>query len=185
MTVVHGQWRGNAQTMFSTAELFFADLEYSFWANDCLLRSVGLLSLQEIDEQLPISHGTIRRTLVHIYMSEKIWLDFLRTPVTVGRWCLPREAPFELTIPVLSDVWPILRTDYHSWISGLSSLENALTETLRIELPERRTPPLPRWKILRHAMDHSNFHRGQVVGAIRALNHIPPAINRMDFLLRI
>jgi uncharacterized damage-inducible protein DinB len=37
--------------------------------------------------------------------------------------------------------------------------------------------------LLRHVLDHSTFHRGQVGGMIRALGYKPPAINRMDFVL--
>jgi uncharacterized damage-inducible protein DinB len=36
---------------------------------------------------------------------------------------------------------------------------------------------------LRHVLEHSTLHRGQVVGMIRMLGHQPPAIQRMDYYL--
>jgi uncharacterized damage-inducible protein DinB len=53
---------------------------------------------------------------------------------------------------------------------------------LTVQLPER-VERFPRWKILRHVLEHSTMHRGQVVGMIRMLGHQPPAINAMDYYL--
>jgi uncharacterized damage-inducible protein DinB len=61
--------------------------------------------------------------------------------------------------------------------------ESALSVELIIQLPGDIGPSLPRWQILRHVLEHSTFHRGQIIAMIRALGHQPPAINRMDYYL--
>jgi uncharacterized damage-inducible protein DinB len=61
--------------------------------------------------------------------------------------------------------------------------EAGLGVELTVLLPGELEPSLPRWKILRHVLEHSTLHRGQIVGMIRMLGHTPPGIHRMDFYL--
>jgi uncharacterized damage-inducible protein DinB len=58
-----------------------------------------------------------------------------------------------------------------------------LAAELRVQLPGDIEPNLTRWKILRHVLEHSTLHRGQIIGMIRMLGHTPPAIQRMDLYL--
>ncbi|MGB0009626.1 MAG: DinB family protein, partial [Candidatus Sulfotelmatobacter sp.] len=43
---------------------------------------------------------------------------------------------------------------------------------------------LPRWKILRHVLEHSTMHGGQIIGMFRMLGHQPPASSPMIFISR-
>jgi uncharacterized damage-inducible protein DinB len=80
---------------------------------------------------------------------------------------------------VLKRSWPELSDGYRQWLEGVS--EAGLGEELRVRLPGAKEPSLSHWKILRHVLEHSTLHRGQIVGMIRMLGHTPPAIHRMDF----
>jgi uncharacterized damage-inducible protein DinB len=168
--------------MQPATELLSSDLEFSFWANAVLLSALSLIDSRELVAAMPISHSSVHKTLVHIFVGERVWLDFLRTPAAVRRWRLPSAAPPDLQIPELESEWPVLHAEYRSWIDHLPSADS-MAEALHIELPDGRVPLLPRWKVLRHVLDHSNFHRGQIVAALRTLDRTPPAINRMDFWL--
>jgi uncharacterized damage-inducible protein DinB len=85
-----------------------------------------------------------------------------------------------LSFDALKQNWPKLWDSYSHWFEGQS--ESTLGVELIVQLPDKE-PHLPRWKILRHVLDHSQFHRGQIVAMIRSLGYCPPAINRMDYLL--
>jgi uncharacterized damage-inducible protein DinB len=65
----------------------------------------------------------------------------------------------------------------------LSETQIALEAEVFVRIPDGSIARLTRWKILRHVLDHSQFHRGQVVGMIRSLRYTPPAINRGDYWL--
>jgi uncharacterized damage-inducible protein DinB len=78
-------------TMQWPAEVLLTDVEYSFWANADLLRAITLIGRNELDMTLPISHGSLYKTVVHIYVGERVWLDFLRTPAAIGRWRRPAD----------------------------------------------------------------------------------------------
>jgi uncharacterized damage-inducible protein DinB len=52
-------------------------------------------------------------------------------------------------------------------------------------LPGEVEQRFPRWRILRHVLEHSTLHRGQVVGMIRMLGHQPPANTQWITILRV
>jgi len=81
----------------------------------------------------------------------------------------------------------ILRTLGHIYDGDRLWLEDSseagLGTEVMVQLPGEIEPSLARWKILRHVLEHSTLHRGQIIGMIRMLGQAPPAINRMDFCL--
>ena len=162
-------------------ELLLSDVHYSAWANQRVLDACAVLTAEEIGRDLRISHNSVLSTLCHIYDGERVWLDCLRTTVDGASWRLPQgEAP-EFSLDDLRQYWPKLSEGYHLWLEDLS--ETGLSVEVIVQLPGEAEPSLPRWKILRHVLEHSTLHRGQIIGMIRMLGHTPPAIHRMDFCL--
>ena len=162
-------------------QLLSSDIRYSAWANQRLLDACSGLSDDEIARDLGISHSSILSTLRHIHDGERVWLDCLRTTPEMGPWVLPQGTPPEPSPDALRRSWPELSSGYRQWLEGVS--EAVLEEELRVRLPGAKEPSLARWKILRHVLEHSTLHRGQIVGMIRMLRRTPPAIHRMDFEL--
>jgi uncharacterized damage-inducible protein DinB len=145
------------------------------------LTLVSVLPSEEIERDLRISHASILATLRHIHDGERVWLDCLRTSPEMGPWPLPQGSPPEPSLAALRRSWPELSQGYRQWLEDLS--EAGLGIELSVRLPDEVEPSLPRWKILRHVLEHSTLHRGQIIGMIRALGYTPPAIHRMDFYL--
>jgi uncharacterized damage-inducible protein DinB len=160
-------------------QLLLTDVRYSEWANERLLDACSTLTSAEIERDLRISHASILATLRHIHDAERVWLDCLRTSPEMRPWWLPQGTPPEPSLDELRASWPELSQGYARWLEELS--ETGLGVEVTVQLPGDAEPSLPRWKILRHVLDHSTLHRGQVIGMIRMLGHTPPAINRMDY----
>ena len=167
--------------MSSAKQLLLVDIGYSRWANQCLLDACSNRTAEELEHDFNISHNNILATLRHICDGEKVWLDCLSTTAEGGSWRLPTGAAPELSLSELRHTWPELWQDYRQWLEALP--ENGLDVELTVYLPDGAAPQLTRWKILRHVLDHSTFHRGQIIGMIRSLGHRPPAVNRMDYWL--
>jgi uncharacterized damage-inducible protein DinB len=162
-------------------ELLLTDVIYSAWANRRLLDACSAMTVEELDRDLRISHTSILDTLRHICDGEKVWLDCLATTADRGSWRLPQgEAP-ELSLDDIWRQWPGLWEGYRRWLEDVP--EKNLSVELTVQLPGGVEPRFSRWQILRHVLEHSTFHRGQIVATIRALGHQPPAINRMDYYL--
>ena len=162
-------------------ELLISDVSYSAWANRRLLEGCSALTADELGRDLRISHTSIIETLRHICDGEKVWLDCLTTTAELGSWRLPQGQAPELSLDNIQQQWPGLWERYRHWLENVS--ENSLSVEITVQLPGSVEPRFSRWQILRHVLEHSTFHRGQIVGMIRALGHQPPAINRMDYYL--
>jgi uncharacterized damage-inducible protein DinB len=162
-------------------ELLINDVSYSGWANRRLLEGCSVLTGEELERDLGISHSSVLATLRHICDGEKVWLDCLATTADLGSWRLPPGPAPELSFDDLQRQWPKLWEGYRRWIENVA--ENSLSVELTVQLPSGVEPRFSRWQILRHVLEHSTFHRGQIVAMIRALGHKPPAINRMDYYL--
>lgn len=161
---------------------FLSDIQYSAWANRRLLDACAALVAEELERDLRISHTSILITLSHIYDGERVWLDGIRDTPDLGTYVLPQGPSLQLTLEELKQHWPKLWEGYLGWIQGPTGSSGGLDSEVVVQLPDC-SPRFPRWKILRHVLDHSQFHRGQIVAMIRTLGYCPPAINRMDYFL--
>jgi uncharacterized damage-inducible protein DinB len=162
-------------------QLLLDDLRHSAWANQCLLEACAALTSEQLERDLKISHASILATLRHIYDGEKVWLLCLSTTPDLGTWRLPTGSPPEPSLDAIWQGWPEVWLGFRRWLEGLP--EPSLEGELTIQFPGGVDRRLPRWKILRHVLDHSSMHRGQIIGMIRMLGQRPPAINRTDYYL--
>jgi uncharacterized damage-inducible protein DinB len=162
-------------------QLLQADVRRSAWANLNLLEACSALTAEELGRDFRISHTNILSTLSHIYDGERVWLDCLATTADGGTWRLPTGVPPQYSIDTLRQSWPQLWDGFGRWIEDQS--ESSLAVELNLQLPGDVERRFPRWKILRHVLEHSTMHRGQVVGMIRMLGYRPPANSPMDFYL--
>ena len=162
-------------------QLLLGDVRRSAWANRNLLEGCATLTPEERERDFRISHRNILSTLGHIYDGERVWLDCLSTTADLGTWRLPTGVGAEYSIDAVRQKWPQLWEGFGRWLEDQS--ESSLRVELNLQLPGEIERSFPRWKILRHVLEHSIMHRGQVVGMIRMLGHQPPAVSPMDYYL--
>jgi uncharacterized damage-inducible protein DinB len=160
-------------------EVLLTDVLYSAWANQRVLETCSTLPAAELEQDLKISHTSILGTFRHIHDGERVWLDCLRSSPEVGPWVLPQDEPPEPSFDELRQNWPELWEGYQRLLEDLS--DDDLGVELVIRLPNGIEPRLPRWKILRHVLNHSTLHRGQLIGMIRILGHQPPQTDVLTY----
>ncbi len=142
------------------------------------------LTPEELAHDLGCSHRNIIETLVHFYDGERFWIECLRANAlppldTMGTTEQP-SAPTEQIFANLRQSWPKLWTNALQWFSALSA------EDLTAQLISRLSAGdvhLTRWQILRHMINHSTMHRGQIIAMLRMLGKQPPDTNLMSFYL--
>lgn len=164
-----------------TKQLLLNEVGHSAWANQCLLEGCAALTAEELERDIRISHASILGTLSHIYDGERVWLQCLSTTADLGTWRLPQGPAPQYSLDVLRQNWPEIWDGFRRTLEELS--ETSLEVELTLQLPGGVERRFPRWKILRHVLEHSTLHRGQVVGMIRMLGHQPPANSPMDYYL--
>lgn len=148
--------------------------EYNRWANGRILDAASRLTADQFTKDLRSSYGSIRDTVTHIMSAEWIWLrrwkgvspkamlassDFPSILLLRTRWA---EVEQEQTEFVSSVTEELLRT----MISYINTKGERWTYTLR--------------HMMQHVVNHSTYHRGQVITLLRQLGAEPVAT---DFLL--
>ena len=149
---------------------------YNRWANRRLLAAVRLLQPMEFIRDLSTSFGSIRGTLVHIVWGEWLW---------VRRWL--GESPtqvFDLekfpAVDSLESTWDEVERDQRNFIAGLS--DERLIGRVSYENFQGDRWEYSLGHMMQHLVNHSSYHRGQVVTLLRQLGHNPPTTDFLVYL---
>jgi uncharacterized damage-inducible protein DinB len=147
---------------------------YNWWATRRLLAACRLLDRPAFMRQLATSHGSVRGTLVHALWAEWIWLQ---------RWrgTSPKQVLVEGDFPDVGAIdarWGEVERDRQDFMAGLT--DDRLLVRISYENLQGQRWEYPLVHMMQHVVNHSSYHRGQVVTLLRQLGQAPPAT---DFLL--
>jgi uncharacterized damage-inducible protein DinB len=143
-------------------QLLLAQIDYSAWATGQILDLCSSLALDQLDRELGVSHSSILRTLRHCHDAERVWFQRL---VEVGNERLPPGPAPEHSFEFLIQSWPELGQGYRQWLESASEAD--LTLMLPTLLPNDAWLRFSRWQIILHVVNHSTFHRGQIITMLR------------------
>ena len=143
-------------------------LSYHYWATDKLLTACGALSEDDLHKDRDGSFGTLFATLVHMYSAEDIWL---------ARW-QNREDPGFSPAEDFTDIKHIRR----EWYGQRQRIEAFLDTADTDASMNVKGYAFTLWQMLLHVIDHSSFHRGQVVHMLRNAGQVPPHTNFIHYL---
>jgi uncharacterized damage-inducible protein DinB len=148
---------------------------YNAWANSRLFDALEAMPADQYRQDMKASHGSIHNTLVHMVGAEKIWLE---------RWKdLPTE-PFlkpddVASLSGLKNLWEEIGHDTAQWLGGMN--DKKLQETFTMKTLKGDTFTHQYWQAFQHLINHSTFHRGQVITMMRQLGVKPPATDLIVF----
>jgi uncharacterized damage-inducible protein DinB len=154
--------------MSNLRPLLLAHTGYSAWATSQILEACSPLTPDQLDYDFGASHNSILRTLRHIHDAERVWLRRLETE---DEQLPPGPAP-EHSFQVLVESWPTLWMGYHHWLESATDAD--IEEKILTILPDEGDFFVPRWQIILHAINHTSYHRGQIVSMLRELKVQPP-----------
>ena len=149
--------------------LLSAHLGYSAWATREVLDACSVLTLEQLSRPQGASHSSVLGTLRHMHDGERVWL---RRLIEFDNDRLPPGPAPEHSFASLVQSWPELSRGYNEWLEAASDAD--LTRELCTVLPDDSKFCVPRWQIVLHAINHTTFHRGQVITMLRALGVQPP-----------
>lgn len=136
---------------------------YNRWANQRITDVVALLDDDAFTRHLGGSFPSVHLTLAHMVESEWIWLC---------RWegTSPTEMPegWDIsTLPLLRTRWDAVEERRQGFLADLSNdaLERPFEYRTFAGVPHTNTYG----ETLRHVVNHSSYHRGQVVTMLRQL----------------
>ena len=108
---------------------------------------------------------------------EERWFTFMersRSGIPGGkaprhRACRQAESP---TLAILQDKWQALRQEIHEFVTALN--EDKMREPLAYKDLKGVPYKQPLAHLMRHVINHSTYHRGQVTTMLRQLGVVPP-----------
>jgi uncharacterized damage-inducible protein DinB len=146
-----------------TVDDFRVLYDYNSWANRRTLDSCAALTPEQFTRDMKSSFRSVRDTLAHIYGAEWLWLErwHERAPIS-----LPSAADFP-DFETLRTRWAEHDRNLHAYIDALSPA----TLQRVIKYKNTRGTPFegPIEPMLAHVVNHSTYHRGQVVTLLRQL----------------
>lgn len=137
---------------------------YDRWANRRILDVVSRLAPEEFGRDLGSSHPSVEATLAHLLAANWVWLERWLGRSPTG---LP-DAGWDVgTFEALRAKWAEIENVQQAFVDGLANDDLERPLSYRDTKGEPFEQPL--WQLLRHAVNHASYHRGQVVTMLRQL----------------
>ncbi|HUL02448.1 MAG TPA: DinB family protein [Gemmatimonadales bacterium] len=148
---------------------------YNAWANRRLFDALGALPAEQYQRDLKSSFGSIHGTVCHIVWAEQLWLT---------RW-LGKPAPGVAQgkdLAGLADArarWDGLEAERVAFLGAFPDAR--LSDTITIQPTGGGAYAHTFRQMFLHVVDHSSYHRGQVITMLRQLGVKPPSTGMMGF----
>ena len=150
---------------------------YNNWAGDKILAFLDGLEPAVFTRDLGNSFPSLRDTLVHILSAEELWLS--RWLGEAGREMLnPADFP---AVAAVQEGWTEHDRMLQKFISSLSDTE--LQKVVAFKNLKGIPYSLELWKQMQHVVNHSSFHRGQIITMARQLGLQPPSMDLIYYYL--
>ena len=133
---------------------------YDRWANTKVLDACRKLTAEQyVAEPVP-GWSSVRSTVYHIALATEFNLRTLAGDP---------DAPFpaEADLTTVDDVAHLLERAYRRFEELRPTLAPEWLDTVLTLHAIGRTFSLPRWAILRHIVNHSSYHRGQIASKLK------------------
>ena len=149
--------------------------DYNRWANRRIFEALGALLPDQYFQDLKSSFGSIHGTLSHIVWAEQLWLH---------RW-LGKPAP---AVPQGKDLaglpdararWNAIDGERTAFLDGFT--DQRLADTVTIQPTSGGAYSHSYKEMFLHTVDHSSYHRGQIVTMLRQLGVKPPSTGLIGF----
>ncbi len=133
---------------------------YDRWANTKVFDACRKLTAEQYGAEPVPGWSSVRSTLYHIVLATEF---NLRTLAGDPGDSIPPEAD----LATVDDVARLLERAYWRFEQLRPTLTPEWLDTVLTLRAIGRTFTLPRWAILRHIVNHSSYHRGQVASKLK------------------
>lgn len=151
-------------------QILFDYTQYNVWANAVVIDLLKHLTDAELDEELGGSFGSVRNTLYHIWGAESIWMQRLQMAEQV---ILP-QVHFKGAFAEACREWQAISKQFVIFVEKQFD-DRGFEHELVYHTLKREPMKSKVYEVVQHCMNHSTFHRGQLIHYARLLgiNKIP------------
>lgn len=144
-----------------TKNYFIQFADYNVWANSIVHSWFEKLSDEQWEQPIISSFPSLSATALHTAGAETIWLDRLNK-VAEPRW-LPniiRGGKKDI-----QNAWKASSSGLKSFIESFD--EAKMQDSVSFKRPDGNTYQLLHYQVFAHVLNHSTYHRGQIVTMLR------------------
>ncbi len=137
---------------------------YNYWANKRIIDKLRSLPEDMLLQEQKNSFRSIHATIMHINDAEIIWMKRLKG-ISLNKW--PSE-DFKGTPNEALDRLEASSLDIKNYVMGIT--DEKLQENISFNSLDGKNYTMKIDEIIQHAVNHSTFHRGQIVTMLRNLD---------------
>lgn len=152
-------------------------LLYTMWADRVCLNALASARSEDLERDTSTSFRSVLGTLAHILGAQRLWLARFEGK-TLDR--VPGLEDFP-DFAALSSAWAETSAELGFFLASLTADQAAAELTWLSTEGIAHTRPL--WQPVLHLVNHSTYHRGQVMAALRQLGYAPPSTDLIYFLI--
>jgi len=150
-------------------------LAYNTWANTRLLEAVARLDSDQFTRVVGGSYPSVQATLTHMIWAEWVWLE---------RWhgrsrtelFTPEEFP---SVSQCTTRWRQIQAAQEAFVAALAP--DDLHRIVRYTNRKGEVWEYALWRQIHHVVNHSTYHRGQVINMLRVLGAQPATTDLLEF----
>lgn len=150
-------------------------VKYNYWANEKFVSLLNEISHKHLDVAVKSSYPSLRKTIFHIWDAEALYLNRLKG---ISLDYFPSEK-FPLTTPIdkmlktSSEFYELVKDKEDEFFERLCNYKNTHGEKFS----------QPYSEMILHCMNHSTYHRGQIITILRGLGYTAfPQTDLIHFL---
>ncbi len=147
---------------------------FNRWANNTIVAWLATKPVEIIESKTSSSFLTVIETLVHIWNTEIFWLGLLES----GNEELKFKEGFEGTNEAALNGLLKHSAKFSDYVHSLS--EKNLEELVTLDQPWMKGEQ-PRYEIIQHCMNHSTYHRGQIITMARCIGITDPPMTDYNY----
>jgi uncharacterized damage-inducible protein DinB len=147
---------------------------FNQWANQCFFEALRNLSAEQYERDMQSSHGGIHGTLAHLVGAERGWLSRWQGKSETGTAAISQVQ----SLAELRTIWEGVCDEMSQFLATLD--DRQLQETLSMTA-RTGSYTTSYWQMIQHVVDHSSYHRGQIVTMLRQLGATPPSTGLIRF----
>lgn len=145
-------------------EILIDYTKYNVWANRIIIEVLLTIPKEKWDLELGGSFGTLRKTVYHLFGAESIWMQRIEM----------KENPEFPTPDLDTDItkvckeWQDISLKLHAFVEkqydDRAFAHEFIYKSIKKDIFKNRV-----YDVIHHCMNHSSFHRGQLVHMAREL----------------
>lgn len=147
---------------------------YNAWANNRIFDAVISLPGEQYTKDMKSSHSGIHGTLTHIVGAEKIWLE--RFTGSVQPFLKAAEIS---NVAELKKIWEKTGYETAKWLSMMG--DKKLNEVFEMKTLKGDVYKHVYWQAFQHVVNHSSYHRGQIITMLRQIDAKPVSTDLILF----